>query len=116
VIVNDDSPAAAIAHLSGHCCSRGSPDRRDRCRPVARFDHGNLALWTAGLSLILPFPVYLMALAPYVLTLVACWRSGDGFWIAAGLLIVLLAGHMPEAAYHHSLLLLGVAFLGAALP
>ncbi len=75
-----------------------------------------LALWTAGLSLILPFPVYLVALALYLLTLVACWRSGDGFWIASGLLLILLAGYMPEATYQHMLLLLGVAFLGAAVP
>ncbi len=75
-----------------------------------------LALWTTGLSLILPFPVYLLALALYLLTLVACWRSGDGFWTAAGLLLVLLAGYMPEATYQHLLLLLGVAFLSRAVP
>jgi hypothetical protein len=75
-----------------------------------------LALWTTGLSLILPSPIYMVALALYLLTLVACFRSGDGFWTAAGLLLVLLAGYMPEATYQHSLLLLGVAFLGAALP
>ena len=75
-----------------------------------------LALWTTGLSLILPFPVYLLALALYLLTLMACWRSGDGFWTAAGLLLVLLAGYMPEATYQHLLLLLGVAFLSRAVP
>ncbi len=51
-----------------------------------------LALWTTGLSLFLPFPVYRVALGLYLLTLVACLRSGDGFWIGAGLLLVLLAG------------------------
>ena len=70
-----------------------------------------LALWTTGLSLFLPFPVYLLALALYLLTLVACWRSGDAFWIAAGLLLVLLAGYMAESTYHHLLVLLGVAFV-----
>jgi hypothetical protein len=76
-----------------------------------------LALWTVGLSLYLPFPVYLLALALYLLTLVACWRSGDAFWTAAGLLLVLLAGYMPEATYQHLLLVLGVAFVvGAAQP
>lgn len=74
-----------------------------------------LALWTTGLSLFLPFPVYLVALALYLLTLVACWRSGDAFWLAAGLLLVLVAGYMPEATYQHLLLLLGVAFLGGAM-
>ena len=74
-----------------------------------------LALWTTGLSLFLPFPVYLVALGLYLVTLVACWRSGDGFWIGAGLLLVLLAGYMPEATYQHLLILLGVAFLSRAV-
>ncbi len=74
-----------------------------------------LALWTTGLSLFLPFPVYLVALALYLLTVVACWRSDDGFWTAAGLLLVLLAGYMPEATYQHLLILLGVAFLSRAM-
>lgn len=73
-----------------------------------------LALWTTGLSLFLPFPIYLLSLGLYLLTLVACWRSGDAFWTAAGLVLVLLAGYMPEATYHHLLLLLGVAFLSGA--
>lgn len=75
-----------------------------------------LALWTTGLSLFLPFPIYLLALALYLLTLVACWRSGDAFWAAAGLLLVLLAGYMAESTYGHLLLLLGVAFLSRAIP
>ena len=75
-----------------------------------------LALWTTGLSLFLPFPIYLLAMGLYMLTLVACWRSGDGFWMAAGLLLVLLAGYMAESTYHHLLLLAGVAFLSGAVP
>lgn len=74
-----------------------------------------LALWTTGLSLFLPFPIYLLALALYLLTLVACWRSGDAFWTAAGLLLVLLAGYMAESTYHHLLLIVGVAFLSGAV-
>ena len=74
-----------------------------------------LALWTTGLSLFLPFPVYLVALGLYLLTLVACWRSGNGFWTAAGLLLVLFAGYMPESTYHHLLLLVGVALLSGAV-
>ena len=74
-----------------------------------------LALWTTGLSLVLPFPIYLIALSLYLLTLVACWRSGDAFWIAAGLLLVLLAGYMAESTYHHMLVLLGVALLRGAV-
>lgn len=75
-----------------------------------------LALWTTGLSLFLPFPIYLLSLGLYLLTLVACWRSGDAFWTAAGLLLLLLAGYMAEATYQHLLLLLGVAFLSGASP
>ncbi len=40
---------------------------------------------------------------------------GDGFWTAAGLLLVLLAGYVPEATYQHLLILLGVAFLSRAM-
>jgi hypothetical protein len=70
-----------------------------------------LALWTTGLGLVLPFPVYLAALSLYLLTMVACWRSADGFWMASGLLLILLAGYMPEATYQHILLILGVICL-----
>lgn len=76
-----------------------------------------LALWTSGLSLTLPWPVYALALALYLTTLIGCWRSGEAFWPAAGLLLVLLAGYMAESTYHHLLLLLGVATLaGLAEP
>ncbi len=74
-----------------------------------------LALWTTGMSFFLPLPVYLAALALFLLTVVASWRSRDAFWIGTGLLLLLLAGYMPEATYHHLLLLLGVAFLSGAV-
>ncbi len=73
-----------------------------------------LALWTTGLSFFLPLPVYLTALALFLLTVFASWRSRDSFWIGTGLLLLLLAGYMPEATYHHLLLLLGIAFLSGA--
>jgi hypothetical protein len=73
-----------------------------------------LALWTTGLSLYLPLPLYLLSLGLYLLTIAACWRSGDAFWISAGLLLVLLAGYMPEATHDHLLLLLGVALVAGA--
>ncbi len=70
-----------------------------------------LALWTTGMSFFLPLPLYLAALALFLLTVVASWRSRGGFWTCAGLLLLLVAGYMPEATYHHLLLLLGIAFL-----
>jgi len=73
-----------------------------------------LALWTTGLSLFLPLPLYLLALGLYLLTVFACLRRGEDFWTGAGLLLVLLAGYMPEATYDHLLLLLGVAFVAGA--
>ncbi len=73
-----------------------------------------LALWTTGMSFYFPLPVYLLSLALYLLTIVACLRSGDARWTGAGLLLLLLAGYMPEATYHHLLILLGVAFLSGA--
>jgi hypothetical protein len=75
-----------------------------------------LSLWTTGLSLFLPLPLYLLSLGLYLLTVIACLRSGEDFWTGAGLLLVLLAGYMPEATYDHVLLLLGVAFLSGAMP
>jgi len=70
-----------------------------------------LALWTTGVSLFLPFPIYLLALALFLLTLVACFRDRNASWIAAGLLLVLLAGYMAESTYQHLLFLLGIVFL-----
>jgi len=70
-----------------------------------------LALWTAGVSLFLPFPIYLLALALFLLTMVACLRDSNAYWIAAGLLLVLLAGYMAESTYQHLLFLLGIFFL-----
>ena len=70
-----------------------------------------LALWTTGISLFLPFPIYLLALALFLLTIVACFRDRDGSRIAAGLLLVLLAGYMAESTYQHLLFLLGIFFL-----
>jgi hypothetical protein len=74
-----------------------------------------LSLWTTGLSLFLPLPLYLLALGLYLLTVIACLRSGEDFWTGAGLLLVLLAGYMPEATYDHLLLLLGLAFLSGVM-
>jgi len=70
-----------------------------------------LALWTTGISLFLPFPIYLLALALFLLTIVACFRDRDAYWIATGLLLVLLAGYMAESTYQHLLFLLGIFFL-----
>ena len=73
-----------------------------------------LALWTTGLTLFLPLPLYLLAFGLYLLTAVACLRNGEDFWTGAGLLLLLLAGYMPEATYDHLLVLLGVAFVAGA--
>ena len=75
-----------------------------------------LALWTTGVSLFLPFPVYLLALALFLLTIVACFRDREATWITAGLLLVLLAGYMAESTYQHLLFLIGIIFVsGLAL-
>ncbi|MCH8064597.1 MAG: hypothetical protein IIC90_02065 [Chloroflexi bacterium] len=70
-----------------------------------------LALWTTGMSFFLPSPVYLLSLALYLVTVVACFRDKDAFWLGTGLLLLLVAGYMPEATYHHLLIILGVGFL-----
>ena len=66
------------------------------------------------MSFFFPLPVYLLSLGLYLFTVVACLRSDDAPWTGAGLLLLLLAGYMPEATYHHLLILLGVAFLSGA--
>jgi hypothetical protein len=73
-----------------------------------------LALWTTGLSFYLPTTVYLIALALYLVTVVACFRDKDAFWIGAGLLFLLVAGYMPEATYHHLLVVIGVGSVAGA--
>lgn len=50
----------------------------------------------------------------YLVTVVACFRDKDAFWLGAGLLLLLVAGYMPEATYHHLLVILGVGFLAGA--
>jgi hypothetical protein len=74
-----------------------------------------LTLWTTGLSLYLPLPLYLLALGLYLVTAVACWRSGDRPVVAAGLLLLLLAGYLPENSEQYLLLVLGVFALSGAL-
>ncbi len=73
-----------------------------------------LALWTTGMSFFLPSPVYLLVLGLYLVTIVACFRDKDAFWLGTGLLLLLVAGYMPEATYHHLLVILGVGFLAGA--
>ena len=48
------------------------------------------------------------------MTVVACFRDKDAFWFGTGLLLLLLAGYMPEATYHHLLIILGVGLLAGA--
>ncbi len=73
-----------------------------------------LALWTTGMSFFLPSPVYLLVLGLYLVTVIACFRDKDAFWLGTGLLLLLVAGYMPEATYHHLLVILGVGFLAGA--
>lgn len=70
-----------------------------------------LALWTSGLSLYLPWPLYLLGLWLYLASIVACWRDRAAWPLATGLFLLLLAGYMPQDSYHHLLLLLGLALL-----
>jgi hypothetical protein len=74
-----------------------------------------LALWTTGMSFFLPSTLYLVALALYLVTVVACFRDRNAFGIGAGLLLLLVAGYMPEATYHHLLVILGVGLVAGVL-
>ena len=48
------------------------------------------------------------------MTVVACFRDKDAFWFGTGLLLLLVAGYMPEATYHQLLIILGVGLLAGA--
>ncbi len=75
---------------------------------------GILVIWTAGLRLYLPIPVYVLALWAFA-TAAAAWYPKQR-WRAAGLVLLLVAGVTLGNTYQQALALVGLALLteGAA--
>lgn len=70
---------------------------------------GILAIWSAGLSLYLPWPLYALALLLACVTVITCLRRGD----TAGWALLLLAagGYAPQLSYQAFLGLVGLWLL-----
>lgn len=70
-----------------------------------------VAMWTIGFSLGLPGALYVLALGVAVATFPALWRAGGPKGIAAGLLLIALAGLKLDYSYFALLALSGVTLL-----
>lgn len=73
-----------------------------------------LSLWTTGLSLYLPFPLYVLALWLYALTFAHCLATGRTR-VAAALVLLFAAGLSLETTYQWLLALLALLTLGASV-
>lgn len=62
-----------------------------------------LSLWTAGLTLYLPFPLYLAAFWLYGWTVVAAFQRRGGFPLGCALLLLFVGGYALELTYQHLL-------------
>ena len=62
-----------------------------------------LSLWTEGLTLYLPFPLYLAAFWLFGWTVVASFQRRDGFAIGCALLLLFVGGYALELTYQHLL-------------
>ncbi len=71
-----------------------------------------LSLWTTGLSLYLPFPLYVLALWLYALTFAHCLATGRT-QVAAALVLLFAAGLSLETTYQWLLAVLALITLGA---
>jgi len=76
-----------------------------------------LALWTTGLTLYLPLPLYLASFWLYVVTVGGCLGDSQRTYEAWALLLLLVAGYNLELTYQHLLAVVAVLVLtkGAAL-
>lgn len=71
-----------------------------------------LSLWTTGLSLYLPFPLYVLALWLFALTVANCLATGRT-QVAAALVLLFAAGLSLETTYQWLLAVLALLTLGA---
>ena len=70
-----------------------------------------LSLWTEGLTLYLPFPLYLAAFWLFSYTVTACLQRRSGLTVGCALLLLFVAGFAMELTYQHLLAALALALL-----
>lgn len=70
-----------------------------------------LSLWTEGLTLYLPFPLYLAAFWLYGWTVVASFQRRDGFTAGCALLLLFVGGYVLELTYQHLLAAIALVVL-----
>jgi len=72
---------------------------------------GILLLWAAGLSLLLPLPVYAAAFAAYIVTVATEAASTERAHRAIGAILLIVAGVVPQSSAHVVVAILGLALL-----
>ena len=70
-----------------------------------------ISLWTEGLTLYLPFPLYLAAFWLYGWTVVACFQHRDGFAVGCALVLLFVGGYALEVTYQHLLAAIALVVL-----
>ena len=80
---------------------------------------GVFAIWSVGFNLFLPWPVYAVALALFVYSLLTCFARAEGKAAFAnantgvGLLLILFAGYNLQLAYQHLLAVLSLMLISS---
>lgn len=74
-----------------------------------------LALWTFGIAMVAPSPLYGVAAGVLAATIIAHARNGRSA-VAAGLALIALGGYLPGNSYQATLLLAGVLLLAFPRP
>ena len=77
---------------------------------------GILLLWSAGLSLMLPLPVYAAALAAFVLGALTEFSRPARAHRGVGMILLLVAGVVPESSAHALVAVIAVILLSEPLP
>ena len=72
-----------------------------------------LSLWTEGLTLYLPFPLYLAAFWLFGWAVVASFQRRDGFAAGCALLLLFVGGYALELTYQHLLAAIAIVVLTA---
>ena len=75
-----------------------------------------LSLWTEGLTLYLPFPLYLAAFWLFASVVISCLQRRSALAVGCALLLLFVAGFALELTYQHLLAALALTLLVAAPP
>jgi hypothetical protein len=75
---------------------------------------GILTIWSTGLTLFLPWPVYTLALWLVGVTVLVNWRIRPS--LAYAILLLISAGYMPQLSYQLFCALIALWLLGQPIP